>query len=205
MHSQDLTGQTFSKWTVIKRSENSKYSRVQFLCRCECGNEKIIDAGNLRHNKSKSCGCSGSRTTMRERFTTHGMRRSRIYSIWTNMINRCENHKVKSYKDYGARGITVCERWHKFADFFADMGEPPTSQHSIDRLDNNQGYYKENCRWATKQEQANNTRRSRIIEFNGHKKTLSQWAKSLNINTESMRLRLSRWPLDRALTTPAPR
>ena len=111
----------------------------------------------------------------------HGMYQSYVYSSWKNMKHRCYYIYHNSYDGYGGRGITVCERWHNFINFYADMGDPPTQQHSIDRIDNNGNYEPGNCRWATKKEQVNNTQQNRFIEYQGKRLTIAQWAEKTGI------------------------
>ncbi len=130
----------------------------------------------------------------------HGMRRTRIYRIWSAMKNRCFNPKNKDYPRYGGRGIAVCERWLKFENFLADMGERPLSM-SIDRIDNDGNYEPGNCRWATRMEQQNNQRKNRFFVLNGVTKTLSEWASCLGINRNTLQTRFQRgWPAERALS-----
>jgi hypothetical protein len=117
------------------------------------------------------------------------------------MVQRCTNHNVGQFADYGGRGITVCERWKSFENFLADMGRRPSASHSIDRTDNTRGYGPDNCRWATKLEQANNKRNNVTIEFNGRSQTVPQWAKELGIAATTLYTRLyAGWPIERALT-----
>jgi hypothetical protein len=125
----------------------------------------------------------------------------RTYRIWQAMLNRCRNPNIAQWKRWGGRGITVCEEWEVFDNFIKDMGSAPKNN-SIDRIDNNGNYCKENCRWATKEQQARNTSANRIIEFQGEKKILKDWADYLNIDQASLRERLKKWPLERALTEP---
>ena len=127
-----------------------------------------------------------------------------VFRIWTEMRSRCNNPRRKRYKDYGGRGITVCDRWQVFENFFADMGHPPTSKHSLDRKDNNKGYSPDNCRWATQTEQANNTRKNVRITFQGKTLTMKEWARELHVNYWSLRGRLRnyKWSVERAFTTP---
>jgi hypothetical protein len=132
---------------------------------------------------------------------------SRIYQIWKDMLKRCSNRNNKDYKNYGDRGITVCERWldkeNGFKNFLEDMGEPSSKHHSIDRINNDLGYYKENCRWATSKEQARNTSRSRIIVFNEKTQCVSDLANDHNINKNVLGYRLNNgWSIEEALNTP---
>jgi hypothetical protein len=139
---------------------------------------------------------------------THGHTKnglvSREYKSWDTMKSRCNNPKDPSYTRYGARGITICERWvHSFENFYEDMGERPLEM-SLDRKDNDGDYCKENCRWATRREQQNNRRDTKWIEYHGEIKTINQWAKDLNIGVETLRRRIknSNWTKEEALTLP---
>lgn len=134
-------------------------------------------------------------------FTKHGKRWTRSYSIWCGMITRCHNPNSKSYPGYGGRGIFVCDRWRKFENFYADMGDPPADM-SLDRINGNLGYSPDNCRWATAKEQRANSRTVRLLTFNGETFNVSEWAERLGINPSSLTERLDRgWPLEIALTT----
>jgi hypothetical protein len=151
----DLTGQKFNSLTVVSRAENRGKS-VVWNCLCDCGNETQVRSGNIRNGHTQSCGCK-----TKEHLTTHGLWRKQPteHSIWTNMKQRCYNPNAKYYDIYGGRGITVCGEWKDdFAKFFEDIGERPSANHSLDRIDGNKGYSKDNCRWATAVEQGRNQR-----------------------------------------------
>ena len=200
----DLTGQTFSRLTVIQRGENTSKGQARWICRCVCGNETQVFGSALRNGHSRSCGCLKDETTV-ARNTTHGHATHGIsptYHTWSGMIARCTNPKHRDYKRYGKRGITVCERWlNSFADFLADMGEKPEGM-SIDRRNTDGNYEPDNCQWADKTAQSRNKSNNRIIEFNGESKTLIEWAESLHISQSTLRERLDKWTLEKALTTP---
>lgn len=136
---------------------------------------------------------------------THGMTRTPEYSTWARMIRRCENKKEINYERYGGRGITVCAEWRtSFAAFLRDMGKRPSPSHSIERINNDEGYRKENCRWATRAEQCVNKRNNILVTFNGQTKILAHWCRELGLHYNITRQRLQRegWSTDRALSTP---
>ena len=201
----DLTGQTFHRLTVMKRAENTPWGSARFLCKCSCGKEKIIRAYELISGIVKSCGCLNDElcSTLAQRTCTiHGMSKTHLHNVWLAMIARCGNKHNAKYKDYGGRGITVCERWYEFLKWYSDMGEPPTNKHMIERIDNNGNYEPSNCRWATPKEQANNKRNNIVMEYHGKKQTLKQWSEELGINYHTLysRLTQSRWPVGKVLS-----
>lgn len=155
-------------------------------CLCDCGEEIYASGSNLDTGNTQSCGCLD-----RERRITHGKTKSRVYVIWKAMRRRCQNPKAFEFKNYGGRGITVCERWQTFENFFADMGDPPDG-YSIERNDNDGNYEPSNCRWASYKEQLNNTRSNRFLEAFGKRQTLTQWSEELNIPATTIRNRLDR-------------
>lgn len=149
----DLTNQRFGKLFVVERSENRGDYRSHWVCKCDCGTMKIVSSSHLRGGTTRSCGCS--RMTHGQ---TTGRTKSKAYSIWATMIQRCTNKNRAVWKYYGERGIIVCERWLEFANFLADMGNPPTEKHQLDRIDNTKGYCPSNCRWVVSK--TNNRNRS---------------------------------------------
>jgi len=152
-----LAGQRFGKWTVVSEVDERKHGQVCWLCKCDCGNEKVVASAVLRKGKSKSCGCY--RESVKR---THGMYQTPTHRVWSNMIQRCHNPENTAYRNYGARGITVSDRWRQsFEAFFTDMGDIPFKGAQIDRANNDLGYSKENCRWVTRSENLLNRRKAR--------------------------------------------
>jgi hypothetical protein len=204
---QNLTGLQFGRLTVLSYAGKAKNNSSLWLCRCICGTIKSIKTQNLKNGKSQSCGCR-HKDIVSARFkksnTTHGLSKTPIYHIWRSMKNRCTNPAVPSYPDYGGRGIKICDRWlNSFENFYEDMGERPSNQHSIDRIDNNGDYEPSNCRWATRTEQNNNKRNIVRLTFNGKEQTLLEWSKELNISLTVLRDRVCRkWTVKQILSTP---
>lgn len=156
----DITGQRFGRLVAIRRSHlHSKSRRLHWLCRCDCGQFSTPTVNALRSGNTRSCGCTGR--NFRHGYTSRDKRnRHPLYNIWSQMLHRCNNPNAKEYKNYGARGITVCTRWRDFPAFLVDVGERPSSGLSIDRINNDGNYEPGNVRWATPKEQSNNTRRN---------------------------------------------
>ena len=167
----DITGKAFGDLTVLERYGKSDDGKTKWLCQCACGNYTVVLGQRLRNGTTKSCGCR--RVSANQ---THGMYKTRMYRIWQAMRARCYNPKRKGYKHYGGRGIKVCDKWESFEGFFEDMHEGYTDGLSIDRIDVNGNYCKENCRWATQRTQSNNQRKNVIVEIKGESHTVSEWA-----------------------------
>ena len=153
----DLTNQKFGRLTVISEAGRSKCGQILWMCRCDCGNIKIIQGGHLKSWHTKSCGCLSPELS-KIRFVTHGKSGTPEYRIWTDMLQRCANKRHKQYKNYGGRGITVCARWLKFVKFINDMGKRPNKKLTLERIDNDKGYHIDNCVWATRTQQNRNRR-----------------------------------------------
>jgi hypothetical protein len=201
----DYIGKRFGYWLIKEYKGLDKHSHQIYLCRCDCGNEKIVTLGNLKTGKSTNCGCEKLKKQMGNTWNKkHGMSFSREYRSWESMLNRCEKTNDKEYPMWGGRGIKVCERWHDFNNFYADMGTRPKGM-TLDRIDNNGDYEPSNCRWATAKTQSNNRRSNTLITYKGRTQTLQQWADETGIysGTISMRINHYGWSVEKALTTPS--
>lgn len=204
-------GNRFGRWTALEVVKSRTYpsgTTIHFReCRCECGTVQFVAVTKLRSGHSRSCGCLQGDVTA-ERNLIHGYavgraKRSRIYNVWSGILTRCTNQNVPAYEDYGARGITVCERWLKFENFLEDMGEPPPGL-TIDRLDNDKGYFKDNCAWRTPLDQARNRRSNLNLTFDGLTLPVVEWAARTGIGRRTIEYRYhAGWPADEILTTPA--
>jgi hypothetical protein len=203
----DLTGQRFGKLTALKRDENPHKGNARWLCQCDCGGISATRSNKLISGHTKSCGCLQRENTTK-RNLKHGQSRrrkeTRTYRIWKAMLARCTNPNALHWRHYGGRGIKVCENWRNFEAFLLDMGEVPSSKHSIDRINNDGDYCPENCRWATQKQQVGNTRRARLLTFDGKTRCLSEWAEITKIGARTLGTRLNRlgWSIEDALTTP---
>lgn len=201
----DLTGQYFGRLKVLGFSDRVN-QRTIWLCECSCGKITTIASQELNNGEAKSCGCLRREVT-KLKSQTHGhsvgKKVTSTYTSYSMMIDRCSNENGSNFEYYKGRGITVCDRWlESFENFLADMGERPEGL-TLERIENEKGYCQENCRWASRKEQANNRRSNRIIEFDGQKLNVSQWAEKIGVKNSLIadRIRFG-WPLEKALTTP---
>lgn len=188
MKNNDIIGQKFGRLRILevitkKEDKNRKY----YKCKCECGNVVIIRADSLKSGKTQSCGC-----LQKEKVTKHNLYKSRIYRIWRHLKERCIYKKSKDYKNYGTRGISVCEEWkNSFEKFYIwSMKHGYTDNLTIDRKNVNGNYSPENCRWITFKEQSINKRNNVKILFNGKNLCISEWAELTGINYHTIRNRL---------------
>lgn len=199
---KDLTGQKFGRWTVLSRAHTAPGKQAKWSCRCDCGGEADVAAATLKNGTSKSCGCL-TREAIIRRSTTHGQSGSPTYLTWQGMIARCTNPSHVGYQRYAKKGITVCERWlTSFENFIADMGEKPKGR-SIDRIDNDKGYYPENCRWATAKQQCRNQDKTIMLTVDGVTKPLQDWADDVGAKHATIKERiLNGWGHKDAVYTP---
>lgn len=156
----DITGHRFGHLVALSHDGPKAGKETKWRCQCNCGAIHFVRSGNLRKKLVLSCGCL-KKEVISKRMKTHGMTGTSTYHIWLAMRSRCGVKTNPAYKNYGGRGIAVCARWQQFENFLADMGERPP-QLSIERIDNNLGYSKENCKWGTRLEQTRNTRTTKL-------------------------------------------
>lgn len=154
---KEVTGMRFESLVVLGRSVRRSSAGALWVCQCDCGGQTVTTSLKLRTGHSSSCGCKREKMLAAGINRTHGLSKTRTYRTWKEMHNRCKNKHATQYKWYGAKGVTVCERWHKFENFFADMGQRPVNK-TLDRIDSDGPYSFENCRWATAKQQAETNR-----------------------------------------------
>lgn len=204
----NLSGRRFGKLFALTHIRVGR--RIMWNCICECGKQKLVRGAHLTAGGIRSCGCLQAEARIATHFK-HGFnrkgRRQPEYRSWVCMRERCDRPTNNEFHRYGARGITVCERWQSFENFIADMGLKPSPRHSIDRFPNKNGNYeKVNCRWATPKEQARNARSNRIIRAFGQSKTLIEWSEDRSLSPDTISFRLKRgWDIERALSEPSRR
>lgn len=206
---KDLTGLKFNRLTVISFHHSVGYKKY-WLCKCECGNEKVLYRSDITTGNTKSCGCQ-LKDTLVARNTTHGMAKTRFYTIWRDMLQRCQDKNSVNYLKYGAKGIDVVEEWLDFEKFKEDLydsylqhcttsGESKTT---LDRIDGTKGYYSGNCRWATYKKQNNNRRDNRMVQYNDELVSIVDLATTHNIKASTLRWRLAAgWDIETALMMP---
>lgn len=196
----EMLGKKFGRLLVV--AEAGKKSDVFYWrCICDCGRTTTSNGSSLRAGRTLSCGCARADGNRR-----HGLTGTPIYNVWLNMKARCYRKSNEAYKNYGGRGIVVCDRWrNSFEAFFSDMGDVPAKGYEIDRIDNNGNYEPDNCKWATVVEQSKNRRTNIKISFNGKEQCVTDWAREIGIGTCVLHQRLFRykWSIERALTEPA--
>lgn len=187
MKRDDMIGRRFGKWTVLEFIGTNEYRMKKYLCQCECGTVKVVLRNSLTSGRSKSCGCR-----YKEIYT--GLSRTRLHNIWYNMLVRCYNEINPKFKDYGARGIRVCQEWKD--DFLAFWKWALENGYddglTIDRIDVNGNYEPSNCRWVTQHVQQNNRSNNRLVTYNGAVMTLENVARLNNVSAKKLRYRLEK-------------
>lgn len=196
----NLTGKRFGRLLVVGLHSITNH-KPRWKCKCDCGSALDVNGSNLKTGTTKSCGCLQV-DLVRGRLTTHGQsRRSPEYNTWSGMLARCRSKSNPAYSNYGGRGVKACKRWLKFETFFEDMGKKPTAAHSIERRNNDGDYKPSNCYWATKRQQALNTRQSvGVVNHNGKSMTIEQWSKHTGIKLKTIYWRLKRWSVEKSLS-----
>lgn len=205
----DLTGQRFGRLVVVERVTDhitpSGATFVQWKCVCDCGNNTVVSTLSLRRSSgTRSCGCLQKETATRM-CTKHGHSSERVYGIWNHIKQRCSNPNNDSFDFYGAEGKDVCAEWANSFQAFYDwaIANGYSDKLTIDRIDNSKGYYPENCRWATRKEQANNTRRTRFVTYGGKKMSLTQLSEITGVKKKILydRIVTRNWDVERAVST----
>ena len=201
----DCIGKKFGRLTIV--SEYWDRDRKTTYCKtiCDCGNKHIAQKGHLKSGNVKSCGClvvDVNRKLLNN--LKHNMVYTRQYSAWEHIKQRCNNKKCRSYKNYGGRGITYDPKWETFEGFWEDMKDGYKDNLTIDRIDNDGNYCKENCRWITHKQQQRNKTDNHFITINGENRTVSEWEEKMgfNRNTIYSRINLCGWSEEKAVTTP---
>jgi hypothetical protein len=203
----DRVGHRYNRLLVLSRAPNIETPNgpvTQWHCRCDCGTELFVRGPGLAKGArgkggTQSCGCLNREN---DHSRKHGLAHTRGYHIWQTMLQRCENPKAGKWEAYGGRGITVCEAWHAFPAFHADMGDPDPGM-TLDRIDNDKGYGPDNCRWATRQTQGNNRRTNVLLPYGGRKMSIADWAREVGLTKAALTIRIAAgWSVQRALTEP---
>ena len=202
---KQLEGQTFGRLTAIRRA-GTRNGRVTWACMCECGATVEVVSHALTSGHTKSCGCwkneRNKGTPPKHGHARRGTQLTPTYRTWQAMMARCYNPKVKAFKDYGGRGIKVCDGWHLFENFLAYMGKRPDDL-TLDRIDSNGDYTPCNCRWTTRTEQNRNTRRNVVVEFDGVRMTQSEFAERIGMKQATVSYRLRNgWTPEQVANTP---
>lgn len=202
---RNLAGERVGRWTVLREDCGRTQRCRRWFCKCECGTIRSVTAYHLLNGSSLSCGCLNREVTS-TRVRAHGLSHTPEYQAWSLMVRRCTDTKDRAFKNYGGRGIKVCERWlgrDGFTAFLADIGAKPTPDHSLDRRNPNGDYDPANCRWATRAEQSRNKRNNVLITHNGQTKCITDWSQETGLRVGTIRVRLqSGWSPEEALTAP---
>lgn len=200
---KDMTNYEFNGCVVLKRAEN-KGKNVCWLCSCYCGKEFVVRATDIRTGNTKSCGCLNKKLSG-DRARKHGNRESRLYTIWNNMKMRCINPNSISFKNYGGRGIKVCDDWlNSFENFYKwAMNNGYDNTLTLDRINGNGDYEPNNCKWATMKEQQNNRGNNNILVYKDKEHTLAEWSEITGVPYDTLWARIKRgWSIEKSLTQP---
>lgn len=210
----NLVGKRYGKLIVIEEAARTRSpcgsTSINWKCHCDCGNDVVVSRGGLTSENSRSCGCYAIEVRKSNRKHGYAIRGKELpeYEIWKAMNKRCRNENDLSYRNYGGRGVAVCQRWiDSFESFLQDMGRRPSQDLSIERIDNNGNYEPSNCKWGTRTEQNNNKRKSFIVSVDGVKTTVQQvwktYGKDSKVSFYTFRSRLyKRWSIEQALYNP---
>lgn len=198
----DITGNRYGKLVVIKRVD-SKPNTTYWLCKCDCGKEKIILGNSLKSGATVSCGCY-QKSFIGNLRKTHGDTGTKLYTAWNNMKARCYRKITREYDNYGGRGIAVCDEWIHSYETFKEwaLNNGYSDGLTLDRINVDGNYCPENCRWITNKEQQNNKRNNVLYTYNGETKTLAEWAESLGICYKTLQKRIIKLGVDKAFSTP---
>ena len=199
---KDLTGKKFGRLLALRKKLDGLSSRyTKWVCQCDCG--MVCDVsypGLVRKNHARSCGCL-TKEIVSKMFSTHKRSKTKTYEIWAGIKKRCLDKNCNNFDNYGGRGITVCDRWLIFENFLEDMGEIPLDKYSIGRIDNDKGYFRENCQWETRKQQCRNRRSNVNINFRGKTQTLKEWCEELDLIYSMVLRRLyANWRIEHAFT-----
>lgn len=200
----NMSGRTFGRWTVTGLADHQQPKRPKaWLCKCSCGQIKSINGNSLRRGLSTSCGCLQREITIARNYKHGHGHGSPEYNSWKHMVRRCADPRNNRYANYGGRGIKVCDRWSDFLTFLADMGPKPVPSFTIDRVDNDKDYCPENCRWSDSLTQARNKTNSVVLECDGDRRTMAEWAEVSGLNIQTLWARINRgWSAKKAIFFP---
>lgn len=187
-----IIGKRFGRLTVKELDHIGKNRGTWWKCACDCGNETVVYRGSLTSGDIISCGCY-RKEHIHEYGKTHGLTSSPLYSVWSGMIQRCANPNADNFERYGGRGITVCDDWRNHYESFHNWATESGYKKglSLDRRDNEKGYFPENCQWADRYSQQNNTRRNHYVTWNGITHSIAEWSRILGVNHETLRYRIN--------------
>ena len=210
----DIAGQKFGRLLVVSQVSIPGRGKAHWNCTCDCGNHCVVSGVNLRRGRTKSCGCLHRERakvlhltrdyTTSQRRGTHQQSRTRLHNIWSKIIDRCTNENRPDYRRYGGRGIKMHKPWMESFVVFRDaVGQPPSSGHTLDRIDNDGHYEPGNVRWVTFTQQNRNRSNNRRYQHDGLTLTAAEWSERTGINQATIRKRIeSGWPVEEAISKP---